>query len=393
MSRTKRATGEGSVPRWNETRGYWQANYTAADGTRKSVYSSIPGPKGAAECRSKMAGALEVTRAGNLPASTRLTVATWMEEWISVWKTDCKPRTIYNYQANLRTHITPAIGHKPLNGPDRLTATDVKAMLSKMAAKGRSETTRQLVFDNLKAALAVAVEDGKATDNAAARVKRPGRDTVEFEPWTDAEVVTFLASVQGDRLEAVWYINLLLGTRLGEVIGIRWSDVDFETGTVTIAGQLDRFTHRFEGRKGRNAKPVSHVMPDVVVDLLRERQTAQKREQIRAGHHWTGNPQGLVFTTRYGTPIPHNNLGPMWHRAISRVPGLRQIKLHGARHYTATMLNAAGYDDATVAAALGQRDKGITARKVYVHLRREAVSGAAREAAAALPLPARKVAL
>lgn len=388
MTRVKRAVGEGSVPKWNPTRRYWQSNYTAADGSRKSVYSSIDGPKGAAECREKMANALAVTRTGNLPASARLTVAAWVEEWIATWKTDCKVRTIHNYRANLKKHIAPAIGAKPLNGPDRLTSTDIMRMLARMDAAGLSGTTRQLVFDQVKAALTVAVADGKALDNAAARVKRPARDTADVEPWTDAEAVAFLASVEGDRHEAIWHINLLLGTRLGEVIGIRWIDVNFDAGTLAIAGQLERFTHQHEARKG-GGKPVVHTMPPVIADLLRERLTAQKREQMRAGNPEGWNPQGLVFTTRYGTPTSHNNLGPRWHRLITAA-GLPQMKLHGSRHYTATLLSSQGADDATVAAVLGQRDKGATARKVYIALRRDAVSNAAANAAASLPLAPRK---
>lgn len=400
-ARTRRANGEGGAPAWQAGTRRWKASYTAADGSRRYVYSRTPGPAGAKECRVARDAALERTRGGDLPMPGRLTVGAWMDTWVATWidGTLDGPRTgARDYRDCIRLHIAPAIGSRPLNGADKLTPTDVKRMLNGLTCKGgpragqpMSGTSAQHIYDILHQALDRAIRDGKATTNAADGVDRPSRSTTAVTPWTDDQAAAFLASVEDDRLEALWNIVVLCGLRQGEVIGLRWADIDFTAGTLTVGGQLDRFTHAWKlrkGRKGNEGKAVTHAMPDRVADLLKARETAQKREQLRAGRRWTGNDQGLVFTTRKGTPIPHNNIGESWRVRVARVPGLPAVSFHGGRHYAASYQFAAGARIEEVAAFLGHAD-GSSVTRTYVHLTHQAGQAAAARANA-LPLIPRK---
>jgi integrase len=128
-------------------------------------------------------------------------------------------------------------------------------------------------------------------------------------------------------------------------------------------------------------------MPADVEDLLRARQTDQKREQLKAGRKWAGNAQDLVFTTRHGTPIPHNNVGGSWRVAVGRVDGLPYMKPHGSRHYAASYQFDAGASVAEVGALLGQDDRTVT--RTYIHLTHRSRSAAA-DRANALPRRPRK---
>jgi integrase len=361
---TRRVRGEGGTPRWDAAKGRWRANYTASDGRRRTVYCSTPGGKGKIECAKKRDEAIAADRAGGPVLTTRDAVATYLDGWVATWVDDGAhdQRTVHNYRSQVERHIAPAIGRRPLA---ELRGADVKLLLNQLVTKGLSGTSQQLVFDTLNQALKRAVKDGLIRSNPCALVDRPRRDTKPVEVWTDAEVDALLTSVEGDRLEALWNVCLLLGLRRGEALGLRWSDIDWDANTVSVSGQLDRFTRSLTGRKG-HGRAVRHVMPDRVRSLLWARQAAQKRERIKAGANWAGNELGLVFTTRRGAPLPANNVLDAWHLRVQRA-GIRQLKLHGARHYAASMQYADGARDEEVARFLGHADASSVTR-LYIHL-------------------------
>jgi integrase len=178
-------------------------------------------------------------------------------------------------------------------------------------------------------------------------------------------VATFLEAVAGEALEAVWTTSFLLGLRRGEVLGLTWSDIDWDENTLTVSGQLDRYTGNRRPRKG-HADPVVHPMPQRVRDVLRSRLTIQKREQMLAGSSWSGNALDLVVTTWKGTPLPATTLDRMWRAIIQRL-GLPYMKFHGARHLAATIQYSLGARHEEVAHFLGHADNS-TVTRLYVHL-------------------------
>lgn len=363
MSR-RRANGEGGAPVWVTATRRWKADYTGADGRRRCVYSSIPGPQGAAECRAKRDRGLDDVRAGVVPVPARLTVADWLDEWLRVWVADgsLSDRTVHNYRADIERHIVPAVGRRPLT---KLGVTDVKELDLALAAKGLSGTTRQLVYDTLNRALKRAVINGLIAANPCERVDRPHRTTAEVDVWSIAEADQVIAATAGDRLEGLFAILLMLGLRKGEGLGLRWRDIEFEANSLTVAGQLNRFTGEHVPRKG-HAKPLVHDMPDRVRELLWARRTEQKREQVAAGRRWAGNAEGYVFTTPRGEAIPATTFDRAWRALVARA-GVRYLKPHGARHYAASTQYALGARDWEVAQFLGHADDSTVTRR-YVHL-------------------------
>ena len=369
----RRANGEGEAPIWYATERRWRARYTSHDGKRRFVSSSTPGPRGSAECRAKRDAALASVRDGLDVAPARETLAAYLRSWLKTWVDDGAhdARTVSNYRSNIERHIAPSIGRQPLA---RLGAVDVKRMLNDLAAKGLSGTSQQLVFDTLNSALKRAVKNGSIRQNPCSLVDRPRRDTKPVEVWAPEQLDAFLLATQGDRLEALWNVCLLMGLRRGEALGLRWSDIDWDRNTLTVAGQLDRFTRSLKDRKGHGGA-VRHVLPDRVRDLLVARQTEQKRERLKAGRLWAGNDLGLVFTTRRGAPLPANNVLDAWHNRIDKA-GLPHMKLHGARHQAASEQYAAGARHEEVAAFLGHKD-GSTVTRIYIHLQEQANAQAA----------------
>lgn len=360
----RRANGEGGAPIWNERRRLWKADYTA-NGVRRSVYSSAPGPKGAAECRDKRNKAIAAAAAGAPRMDPRRTLADWLNEWLRVWVrgSQLDERSIVNYEADVEHHIIPAIGARPLV---QLRGTDVKALDRALVAKGLSGTTRQLVYDTLNRALKRAVLDGRITTNPCAFSPRPHRDTAEVEVWSVDEVGRVLAAAEDDRLEGLFAILLILGLRKGEALGLRWDDVDFEANVLRVSGQRDRFTGEHKARKG-HAKPLVHEMPDLIRGLLWARQTAQKRERMLAGRRWRPDlDEDYVFTTRLGRPLSATSFDRAWRALVERA-GVRYVKPHGARHFAASAQYMMGARHEEVAAYLGHADDSTVTRR-YVHL-------------------------
>lgn len=301
-------------------------------------------------------------------------MAKYLEGWLRDWVGDRahQPGTLGIYTTNVEKHINPVIGPMPLG---KVTEDDVKRMLNTAENKGLSGTTVQLIYDTLNGALKRAVPRLLEL-NPCAGVERPRRDTKEVEPWTPEQVTTLLAYVRGDRLEALWNCYLLLALRRGEALGLAWGDINWDAGTVTVRQQLDRRTRERKDRKGHE-KPVVHVMPARVAALLRARRAAQLREQVKAGAKWTGNPLGLVFTARYGTPVGANWTTERWKTLATRagLPAIPRSAVHSARHYAASVQYAGGAQEREVQAYLGQKDP--TSQRTYVHLKRDANAVAA----------------
>lgn len=392
---TRRKYGEGGVPIWNARENRWKVNYVAADGSRKTVTSSIPGAAGDADVREKRRRALDLAAGGDLPIPAHLTVTSATDKFFGTFiegrvrpdelAEGVSPKTVADYRQKIAKWITPAIGMKPLDGPGKVGPSDVQTVLNRMVAAKVSPSTRQSVFDLLRRALDAAIEDGNFRGVNPAKVtsvKRPVRDHKPFEPWTDAEMQSFLDSVVGDPYEAMWNIAAYLGPRQGEVIGLRKLDVDFTARTITFAGQLSKggTPHHVAYRKG-GAQAVTHEnVPGWMLDLVKVRLEAQRFEERRAGADWSGNPDGLIFTLpRHGTPMGHSRYWKEWVARIKAVKGLRYTKPHGTRHYAGSLQVAGGATDGEGGAFLGHRDNGQTFRDNYKHLRREQTSVAAMD--------------
>jgi integrase len=385
MTRPKRAHGEGGAPVWDAANKRWRAHYTGADGARRTVNSKIS----AADCRRLRDNALADARAGIVAvvAPARMTLARYLNDWATTWvDSDPKydPRTVREYRRAIRLHIEPAIGGV---GLAKLTTTDVQRMLNTLAAKGLSATSRQLVFDVLNRALKMAMEERKVHLNPCTSRLRPARDTAKVKPWTLPQAAVFLDAVADDRLAAMWHAVVLMGLRRGEAIGLQWADIDWDASTVTISGQVDRFTRTRKARKG-HAEPIVHVMPGRVRELLVARKAAQVTERFHAGVRWIGDKpgDGLVFTARFGTPLGANWVTERWKVLATRagVPLIPRSAVHGGRHFAASAQFAAGARMTEVAAFLGHTDSS-TVTAMYVHLTEQASADAAARMDALFP--------
>ena len=346
----KRGNNEGSI-RQRDKDGLWEARVTLADGKRRSLYG-----KTRAEVQRKLTGALKDVQAGLPLPSGRVTLKAFLDDWLeNTVKPSTRPRTHRSYADTVRLHIVPTLGKYPL---DQVTPARIQALLNAKAAEGLSARSVTYIRDVLSRALNRAVTWNMLARNPAPLVPAPRGTHREMTVLTPAQARTFLDSVKGDRLEALYTTALALGLRRGEALGLQWGDIDFDAGSLVIRHQLQRIGGRLmlTEPKSRESKRTL-LLPAVVADALRKHHIRQLEERLAAGELWQATD--YVFTTVVGTPIDERNIFRAFQAARTKA-GLPPMRFHDLRHSAASLLLAQKVPARMVQELLGHSNITLT---------------------------------
>jgi integrase len=246
----------------------------------------------------------------------------------------------------------------------KLSPYHVQAMLNEKLATSLSPRTVQYLRAVLRQALGQAVKWGQVPRNVATLVDPPRSVRQEIRPLTDAEAHAFLDVIAGDRLEAMYLTALTLGLRQGELIGLRWQDVDVDARQVRIRSALQRIGREWQfvdpkSTSGRRTLP----LPAVLVAALQRHQSQQHEARLLAGPRW--QEFDLVFPSTIGTPQEARNVTTRFQVMLERA-GLPRRRFHDLRHSCGTFLYASGVDPRTIMAILGHSQISLT-MNTYVH--------------------------
>jgi integrase len=281
--------------------------------------------------------------------------------WLPSVASQVRATTLGGYRHNVRAYIVPRLGDIPLQ---RLTTARVGAFYGELVAsggqKGRplSPKTVRYVHTTLRRALRDAVADGLVVRNVAAQARPPRARRVEMHTWTAAEVGIFLASVREDRLYAAWLLLATLGLRRGELLGLRWPDVDLTSGRIAIRHTLVMVDGKPVMAEPKTAKGRrSLTLAPQVLEALRVHRARQAAERLSWGADYTDS--GLVVTTEDGRPMHPEWLSGLLVRQARRA-GLPQIRLHDLRHSVASILLAQGVHPKVVSEQLGHATIALT---------------------------------
>ncbi|MEU8003194.1 site-specific integrase [Catellatospora sp. NPDC049111] len=321
----------------------------------------------------------------------KLTVAEYMTEWLET-KRSKKPSTHQGYVDALAI-VIEHYGNLPLQSLDSPHLEKVKAdMLSgkarKVGTKGKplANRTVNLMLTLVTMALKVAVKRRLVPYNVGELVDRLPLDHTAAEErgaWQTDDALMFLRHVREDRLYAAWLLALL-GLRRGEVLGLRWEDVDFTgdkakqrklpPGTPSLRVAQNRVYVRgtvHTGTPKGRGRSRSLPMPEVVITALKEHQRRQEEEKKTAGRDYFQT--GLVFVNEIGEGYNPDSHSDRFNVLTKEAP-VPRIPLHGARHCAASLLGDMGFPDVVVAAWLGQSQ--ITVTHGYQHAMAERLRSA-----------------
>jgi integrase len=326
-----------------------------------------------AEAEVYIADQLSKMAKGEYVPPSKETIGTYMRGWLDGRKAGIRPSTWHGYDKNLRAHIAPRIGDIPVQ---HLTRERIGAFYAELQTeRGLSARSVRHVHTLLRRALRDLVDDHRLARNPAAeRIELPKVDAKEMHVWTPADVRTFLDHAREDRLYALWVLALASGARRGELCGLSWKSVDLEAGTVKItATLLDVGGVLIDGKPKTSRGRRVVALDPLTVAALRAHSTVQKAERLAFGPGF--NDRGFVFVREDGSPVHPAWLTRRWSQIV-KASGAPVIRLHDARHTSASLALAAGIPIGIVSERLGHSKTSITL-DVYAH----AMPGQHREAA------------
>jgi integrase len=355
--RKRRDAGDGSI--FERADGRWVARMKLADGTTRYFY----GPK-RAEVKARLQEAQRAVEDGKPLPSQRLTVAAYLEQWLAALPaTAVKPATVAYYQRYVRKHLlTSEFARKPLS---RLAPADLERLYARKLAEGLSTTTVHHLHAVIHRALARAVQQSEVARNVADLVDPPAVANLEMMVLSGEQPGRLLAAVSGERLEALFVVALSAGLRRGELLALRWKDVDLDRGVLAVTGSLQGTTRDTlvigSPKSGRSR---SVALGPQAVTALREHRARQAAERQRAETLWSDSD--LVFTNEFGAYLSPTTLSSALDR-ILRQAGLPDIRFHDLRHSAATLMLSHGVHPKVVSEMLGHASVGITL-DLYSHV-------------------------
>jgi integrase len=310
----------------------------------------------------------QTTAADGLPLpDERRTVKDYLAWWsTSILPTPrMKESTAEDYRHVIDRYITPHIGKVPLA---KLTPSHVHSMQAALTKQGLGPSTVRYARAVLSGALRHAERWGLVTRNVVRLVDAPRKAAPKTDDaLTLDEAKKLLAHVRGKRLEAFVSVGLALGLRRGEVLALRWDDIDLEGRTLTVPGTLKRRPggglYLDTPKTGASAATIP--LPATCVETLTAHRRRQAQERLAAGQAWQDD--GFVFTTPVGTPIDGSNALKAFYD-ICEGAGIPRRRFHALRHSAATLMWEQGVPLDIISATLRHSGLSIT-KDIYVTFR------------------------
>lgn len=354
----------------------WVGRYTAGHGpdTGKAIYRNVLG-RTQAEVREKLKAAIGEAQGLDAAKTGKYTVGQWMDVWYENYaKIKVRPSSHQTYRGYIENHIKPNIGSMPLN---KLSSLELQKFYKKLLNRGRvtrleaknqpkglSPKTVRNIHQILESAMKLAQEQKLIIKDPTAGCALPKVEKKEMKTLPVEQLASFLREARESGVFELYYLDLATGLRRGELLGLKWTDIDLEKGEL----QVKRQVVRIEGKiveaplKTKNAYRTLPLAEDVTAIL--------KQQRKKAGNSpW-------VFPSPNGGPISPDSVLRKLHGVLKRA-GLPQVRFHDLRHTFATLALQNGVDIKTVSGMLGHYSAGFTL-DTYAHVTTAAQKEAAR---------------
>ena len=369
----RRSNGEGNIRKRKD--GRWEGRYTAGLDpiTGKQVFKNVLG-KTQAEVKEKLKIALAENQKVDFTKTGKYTVTQWMNEWYeNVAKIKVRASSHQTYRGYIDNHITPNIGKLPL---EKLTTMDLQKFYRKLMTKGRVERieatnqpkglsakTVRNINQVISSAMDFAVAQRIVSVNPCKAVALPKVEHKEMQTIPAEQLQAFLTEAKASGVYEMYYIELATGLRRGELLGLKWSDIDWKNGIIKVKRQIARVDGKVieAPLKTKNSYRTVTISPQAV-EVLKQQKAKTKDE--------------FVFPSPNGGAISPDSVNNMLKRVLERA-GIPKVRFHDLRHTFATVALQNGVDIKTVSGMLGHFSAGFTL-DTYAHVTTAAQKEAAQ---------------
>ena len=369
----KRANGDGSIRKRKD--GRWEGRYVVGHDpiTGKMISRNVL-DKTQAEVKEKLRTAIENSKRLDYTQTGKYTVGQWMDEWFEAYaKVKVRPSSHQTYKGYIESHIKPNIGDVPIEKLTslqlqkfyRLLLTEgrVPRIESEKQPKGLSAKTVRNINQVISSAMDMAVRHKLILSNPTEGCELPKVEHREMKTLPAERLGAFLREAKESGVYELYYMDLATGLSRGELLGLKWEDVDLQNGVIHVRRQVARVDGEVKELplKTKNSYRNISISQDAVAMLT-------EMEAHRSSDY--------VFPSSTGGPISPDSVNNMLHRVLKRA-GLPSIRFHDLRHTFATLALQNGVDIKTVSGMMGHFSAGFTL-DTYAHVTTSAQKEAAR---------------
>ena len=344
-----------------QTNGLYVARFTDRFGRRKSKRF-----KKLQECRQWIADATYIDEHSDLENATDMLVDAWFEYWIDLKKKTVRPNTVRNYSERYERNIKNVIGNKLLT---EVKPIHCQKIFSDMADEGYKTTTIYQTRIALYNMLEFAKENEVIITNPCKKSVKSdiGKPSDKKEALTIDDQRRFLAAAKGQSYEYQYRFALQTGLRTGELVGLKWEDINFERKTLTIERSME---FRYKVGEWRVGPPKSKSgyrtipLTDEAICILKAQKEKNRKLKV-IDKEWADT----VFLCRKGQPVKNSTYDTALFIICDKA-GIKRFSMHVLRHTFATRCIEGGMTPKTLQKILGHSNIGIT-MNVYVHITEE----------------------
>ena len=359
----RRSNGEGNIRKRKD--GRWEGRYTAGRDpvTGKQIFKNVLG-KTQAEVKEKLQKALAQAKKIDFAKTGKYTVTMWMNELFeNAAKIKVRPSSHQTYRGYIDLHIAPNIGNIPL---EKLTTMDLQKLYRKLLNQGRvdrveakqqpkglSAKTVRNINQVISSAMDFAVAQKIIPENPCKAVALPKVEHKEMQTIPAEQLQAFLQEAKATGVYEMYYIELATGLRRGELLGLKWTDIDWKNGIIKVRRQVARVDGQIVEAPLKTKNSYRAVtISQQAIEVLKQQKEKTNDE--------------YVFPSPNGGPISPDSVNNMLKRVLARA-GIPKVRFHDLRHTFATIALQNGVDIKTVSGMLGHFSAGFTL-DTYAHV-------------------------
>jgi len=352
----KRANGEGTI--FKRKDGRWCASVSLDFGKRKYIYG-----KTREEVGRKLTVAQKAKQDGLPLPAERQTVEQYLKHWLESVKPSLRPSTHLRYEQLVRLHALPYLGKLPIT---RLKPDHLQRLYADRLGSGQAPASVRQLHAVLHRAFRQATRWGLVGRNVVDLVSAPRVARSDMQALTPQQARALLDAAAGDRLEALYTVALSTGMRQGELLALRWRDVDLEARSIGVRNTLQRTADGHMLGDPKTARSRRHVrLTATAIQALKRHRIMQNEERLRVGVAWQN--LDFVFSDEVGGFIKEWNLRKQSFLPLLKRAGLPIIRFHDLRHTAATLMMGQGVHPKIVSEMLGHSQVSITL-DLYSHV-------------------------